>query len=492
MEIRVYNTLTNKKEKLIPINPGKIGMYVCGVTVYDDCHIGHARGAIIFDMIRQYLEYRGFQVTYIHNFTDVDDKIINRAKKENCRACDVAEKYTAEYCRDMKNLEVKEATREPKATEHIGEIIDLIKMLQEKGFAYEVGGDVFFEINKFPEYGKLSNRDVDQMRAGARIDIDERKHDPLDFVLWKSAKEGEPFWESPWGPGRPGWHIECSAMSMKYLGHTFDIHGGGKDLIFPHHENEIAQSEAASGKPFARYWLHNGFVNINQEKMSKSLQNFFTIKEVLAQCSSEQLRLFLLSTHYRSPINFSLSAVEEAGKALARVYNTFYTVENIISVAKDGDQGESPESMEHLAGIVSTAEDMKFKKRINLLKADFEKAMDDDFNSAEAIGKLYDAVKEVNVFIHEHPQIKAAERNFLKNMMEKIKRLGSVLGIFQKSSNTSKEINSMGDFMEILLEVRNLCRSNKYWDVADLIRSRLQEKGITIEDRKEGTFWRKK
>lgn len=477
-EIRVYNTLTNKKEKLVPLTSGRINMYVCGVTVYDHCHIGHARGAIVFDVIRRYLEYRGFKVTYVRNFTDVDDKIINRAKEQGCQASQVAEKYTAEYCKDMEQLGVYSATVEPKATEHIKEIIKLIQCLEKKGYAYQVEGDVFFEIDKFSDYGKLSNRDLESMRAGARVDIDSRKRDPLDFALWKSAKEGEPAWESPWGAGRPGWHIECSAMSMKYLGETFDIHGGGKDLIFPHHENEIAQSEACTGKPFARYWLHNGFVNINQEKMSKSLQNFFTIKEVLAQYPSEVLRLFLLSTHYRSPINFTVNNMDDAAKALERFHNTFHTVEHILNTSgQEKDQSESND----VSSIL--------EERITALRCGFERAMDDDFNTAEAIGKLYNAVKEVNVFIREHTSFNTFERNFIRGMINYIKELGGVLGLFQQSGAKSDMVEGL---MEILLEVRKICRSQKNWALADKIRFLLQGKGITIEDHQEGATWRRK
>jgi len=481
-KIRLYNTLTNQKEELVPLVAGRIGMYVCGVTVYDHCHIGHARGAIVFDVIRRYLEYRGFTVTYVRNFTDVDDKIINRAKEEGCQTGQVAEKYTTEYCNDMEQLGVSPATIEPKATEHIKEIIELIQCLEKKGFAYQVEGDAFFEIAKFSDYGKLSNRDLESMRAGARIDIDSRKKGPLDFTLWKSAKEGEPAWESPWGAGRPGWHIECSAMSIKYLGDSFDIHGGGKDLIFPHHENEIAQSEACTGKPFARYWMHNGFVNINQEKMSKSLQNFFTIKEVLAKYPSEVLRLFLLSTHYRSPINFTITNMDDAAKALERFYNTFHTVEHILNTS-------GQEKVKHeLNDLSSTLE-----HRITVLRCGFEKAMDDDFNTAEAIGKLYDAVKEVNVFIREHTAFNTFERNFIKGMVNYIKELGAVLGLFEQNEAKSEHVDDMtGDLMEILLEVRNICRNQKNWALADKIRFFLQEKGITIEDHQEGTTWRRK
>ena len=482
-DIRVYNTLTNKKEKLVPLNQGRINMYVCGVTVYDHCHIGHARGAIVFDIIRRYLVYRGFKVTYVRNFTDVDDKIINRAKEEECSAGHIAEKYMAEYCKDMEQLGVHSATVEPKATEHIKEIIALVQCLEKKGYAYQVEGDVFFEIGKFGDYGKLSNRDLESMRAGARIDIDSRKRDPLDFALWKSAKVGEPAWESPWGAGRPGWHIECSAMSMKYLGETFDIHGGGKDLIFPHHENEIAQSEACTGKPFAHYWLHNGFVNINQEKMSKSLQNFFTIKEVLAKYPSEVLRLFLLSTHYRSPINFTITNMDDAGKALERFYNTFHTIEHLLN---SSDKVESPQETDDLP--------ISFKERLTVLRSNFEKAMDDDFNTAEAIGKLYDAVKEVNIFIREHSSLDSVQRIFIREMCHHIKDLGGILGLFQgpkgKLEHTNDDI--VEDLIKILLEVRNICRTKKDWALADKIRFLLQEKGITIEDRKEGVVWRRK
>jgi len=320
------------------------------------------------------------------------------------------------------------------------------------------------------------------MRAGARVDIDSRKRDPLDFALWKSAKEGEPAWGSPWGAGRPGWHVECSAMSMKYLGETFDIHGGGKDLIFPHHENEIAQSEACTGKPFARYWLHNGFVNINQEKMSKSLQNFFTIKEVFAQYPSEVLRLFLLSTHYRSPINFTVNNMDDAAKALERFYNTFHTVEHILNTS--GQEKDKHESND-LPSIL--------EERITALRCGFERAMDDDFNTAEAIGKLYDAVKEVNVFIREHTSFNTFERNFIKGMVNYIKELGGVLGLFQQSEVKQEHTDDMvEDLMEILLEVRNICRSQKDWALADKIRFLLQEKGITIEDHQEGATWRRK
>lgn len=557
-ELQVYNTLTGRKEKFTPLVPGQIGMYVCGVTVYDHCHIGHARGAIIFDVIRRYLEYRGFAVKYIRNITDIDDKIIKRAQEEGCTAKEIAQKYTVDYYQDMERLGVRQATFEPKATEHIEEIIALIRRLEERGYAYRVeGGDVYFDIRKFPAYGRLSKRSLDSMQAGARVEVDSRKKDPLDFVLWKSAKEGEPAWESPWGAGRPGWHIECSAMSIKHLGETFDIHGGGEDLIFPHHENEIAQSEAATGKPFVRYWLHNGFVNINQEKMSKSLKNFFTIKEVLARYSSETLRLFLLSTHYRSPVNFTTAGLDEAARALERVYNTFETAEYLIKAGGGGEQERGWESQEESRLVASTqclsargsqkpgqkdvawqeiyssaqegsqeplsgaqepeaageqepaaggsgrdhsqrrAQTVKQQDEAVLgsLRAAFEAAMDDDFNTAEAIGRLWEAVKEVNIFIHDHPSMNNDQRRHLRQMVDLIRELGGVLGLFQESKAWSKladDDNIVNDLMEIILEIRNICRAKKDWTLADQIRSRLQEKGIVLEDRKEGTVWKRK
>jgi len=498
--MRVYNTLSGQKEKLLPLVPGQIGMYVCGVTVYDHCHIGHARAAMIFDVIRRYLEYRGFKVKYVRNITDVDDKIINRAREEKCEAREVAEKYTVEYNRDMERLGVRPASIEPKATEHIKEIVELIQRLEEKGYAYQVDGDVYFDIRKFTDYGKLSNRDLESMKAGSRVEIDPRKKDPLDFALWKSAKEGEPAWESPWGSGRPGWHIECSAMSMKHLGETFDIHGGGEDLIFPHHENEIAQSEASTGKPFVRYWLHNGFVNINQEKMSKSLKNFFTIKEILALYSSEALRLFLLSTHYRSPVNFTDVGLNDATRALERVYNTFHTAEHLLKkqvisnqlsvISKDSSQ----QPISDTSAKLKTDNFSQESEVLNTIRSGFEAAMDDDFNTAEAIGRLYEAVKEVNIFIQDHPSMDDAQSRFLQGMVDLIRELGGVLGLFQKSEAEAKpaDDNIVNDLMEVILEIRNACRTKKDWALADQIRSLLQEKGITIEDRKEGTVWKRK
>ncbi len=320
MSIRIYNTLSGTKEDLVPMQPGSVRMYVCGPTVYDSCHIGHARSAVIFDVIARYLRARGFQVTYVRNFTDIDDKIIRRAAEQGVDPKALAEKYIREFHEDMDALKVESATVEPKATDHIPQILEVIRRLMEKGFAYAAEGEVFFSVDAFERYGRLSGRKLEEMEAGARVDVDPRKRNPFDFVLWKPAKPGEPAWESPWGPGRPGWHIECSAMSSAYLGETFDIHGGGKDLIFPHHENEIAQSEAAFGRPFVKYWVHNGFVNINQEKMSKSLGNFLLIRDLLKEFHPEALRLFLLSSHYRSPVDFTPQSMEEASAGLDKIY----------------------------------------------------------------------------------------------------------------------------------------------------------------------------
>ena len=348
MGLRVYNTLTQSKEEFIPLQEGRIGMYVCGVTAYDLCHIGHARNAVVFDVIYRYLLYKGYQVTYVRNFTDVDDKIINRAQQEGINTEEIAARYIQEFSVDMGALGLKEPTVEPKATEHIPEMIDMVQRLIAKGHAYQVGGDVYFAVDGFSGYGRLSKRSLDEMQAGARIEVDEKKRNPLDFALWKAAKPGEPSWDSPWGRGRPGWHIECSAMSQKYLGDTLDIHGGGKDLIFPHHENEIAQSEGASGKPFVRYWLHNGFVNIDREKMSKSLGNILTIKEILRDYHPELVRLFLLSRHYRSPIDYSSQGMEEARKNLERFYQTLAGIEEGLGKEperKENVEGFSPEEM---------------------------------------------------------------------------------------------------------------------------------------------------
>ena len=356
MALRIYNTLTGKKEDFVPLHENRVGLYVCGVTVYDLCHIGHGRSAVVFDTIYRYLRYRGYEVTYVRNFTDIDDKIIKRANDEGVDFKAIAEKYIEEFNIDMGRLGLEKPSVEPKATEHIPEMIQLISILVEKGFAYQRNGDVFFSVERFKDYGKLSKRNLDEMQAGARVEIDEKKENPLDFALWKASKPGEPSWESPWGKGRPGWHIECSVMSQKYLGETFDIHGGGKDLIFPHHENEIAQSEAATGKPFVRYWIHNGFVNINKEKMSKSLGNILTLKEIFKDWHPEVIRLFLLSHHYRSPLDYSVDSLSEAKAGLDRFYTTLNSIQKELKRLMAPQTLPSPSMGEGMGGGVSATE----------------------------------------------------------------------------------------------------------------------------------------
>ncbi|MDX9785976.1 MAG: cysteine--tRNA ligase [Desulfobacterales bacterium] len=476
MSIRIYNTLTRKKEHFEPLQAGKVSMYVCGPTVYDSCHIGHARSAVVFDVIIRYFEACGYDVTYVRNFTDVDDKIIQRAQKLNTDYKIIAEKYIAEFYNDMDALYVRRATIEPKATDHIAHIIHIIEALIEKNFAYRIDGDVFFSVKSFDGYGKLSGRKLEDMEAGARVDVDTRKHNPFDFALWKAAKPGEPFWESPWGKGRPGWHIECSAMSSSYLGQTFDIHGGGKDLIFPHHENEIAQSEAANGKPFARYWIHNGFVNIDHEKMSKSLGNFLLIRDVLKSFHPEAVRLFLLSNHYRSPVDFTGKAMEEADSALDKIYALLERVEK------------------ELPGAIKQASDA------DIYWQRFKQAMDDDFNSALGIGILFEAVRAINRLLDENRGTDAVDHiEFVETAVFEIKRMGNVLGLLTESWNdyfskkreralTETKIDPVK--IETMIQERQAARKAKDWAKADQIRDRLAELKVTIKDGPEGTTWK--
>src|SRR4030066_2045517 len=380
-KMRIYNTLTGKKEEFVPLTTGAVNMYVCGITAYDVSHLGHARSAIVFDVIKRYLRYRGFRVNHVRNITDVDEKIIARAAQEKVSTDEIAQRYTEEYYRDMEKLGVSRADIEPKATGHIKEMIEIIKGLIDKGYAYNVDGNVFFKVSKFPEYGKLSKRNLDDMIAGARVDIDERKKNPLDFALWKASKQGEPSWETPWGAGRPGWHIECSAMSMKYFGKSFDIHGGGADLIFPHHENEIAQSEAFTGESFVKYWVHNGFITVDKEKMSKSLGNFFTVKEILEKYDPEVVRCFLISTHYRSPIEFSDAQLNEAEISIDRYYSTVMRIQDFMETAEN---------------IKATHAVSEFENLLSSTREKFEDAMNDDFNSALAIGGIFELIRETN------------------------------------------------------------------------------------------------
>jgi cysteinyl-tRNA synthetase len=481
--MKIHNTMTGKKEDLVPLNPGKVGIYACGVTVYDNCHIGHARSAIVFDVIRQYLKYRGLEVKFVKNFTDIDDKIINRARQEGVSWDEVARKYTLRYLEDMERLGVAPADVEPKATEHIKEIIEAVRGLLDRGFAYEVDGDVYFEVSKFPEYGKLSGRDLSEMRAGARVEVDERKHDPMDFALWKASKEGEPSWDSPWGPGRPGWHIECTAMSMKHLGETFDIHGGGADLVFPHHENELAQSEALTGKPFVKYWVHNGFITVDKEKMSKSLGNFFTIDEILGKFDPEVVRFFLLQTHYRSPIEFSDEQLREAEASIDRYYETRRRIDDFLG-QKPGP--EKAPGAEELAAPLSS------------FLARFKDAMDDDFNTALAIGHIFDLIREANRFLDRGPSGETAVK-LLTDTRDFLKETGGVLRIFGRTpadwNSSLMKVKNIGlsekDILD-LIEERREARRRKDWTRADGIRGELERKGILLEDRKDGTAWRVK
>lgn len=480
--MRVYNTLHGKKEDLVPVKPGKIGMYACGVTVYDLCHIGHARSAIVFDIMRRYLSFRGLEVKYIRNFTDIDDKIINRAKQEGISWDAVARKYTEEYYRDMDRLGVGRADVEPKATEHIPEIIEIVKGLVERGYAYVVDGDVYFEVKRFPDYGKLSKRDLDDMLAGARVEVDERKRNPMDFAVWKASKEGEPSWDSPWGPGRPGWHIECTAMSIKHLGGSFDIHGGGADLIFPHHENELAQSEAFTGKPFVKYWMHNGFITIDKEKMSKSLGNFFTIREILDKFDPEVVRFFLLSTHYRSPIEFSDESLREAELSIDRYYSTVVRTEDFVKEAHDRDK--------------QTKEEQSLEETLAVFMNKFMEAMDDDFNTALALGHIFELIREVNRYLDAKPSGAKAKELIVKTT-DLLHRAGSVLNIFSKCPEewndalmeTKKIPHTKREILD-RIQQRQEARQKKDWSAADAIRRELEAQGVILEDKKDGTAWK--
>jgi cysteinyl-tRNA synthetase len=485
MSLFVYNTLTGKKEEFVPLAPPKVGMYVCGITAYDTCHIGHARAAVVFDMICRYLKHRGFDVTYVRNYTDVDDKIINKANEENV-SCDViSERYIKEYEEDMKALGVGKPSIKPKATEHIEEMIQTIEQLISRGLAYEVDGNVFFSVRKFLDYGKLSGKNIEELESGARVEVNESKNDPLDFALWKASKPDEPTWNSPWGPGRPGWHIECSAMSTKYLGQPFDIHGGGRDLIFPHHENEIAQAEGATGKKFVRYWLHNGFININAEKMSKSLGNIKSIREVLKHHDAEAVRLFLLSNHYRSPIDFTDKALEEAGVSLDRFYETAERLSKIHpGKSASEESGDMPEAVELKRAVVG------FDKR-------FDEAMDDDFNTARAIGHAFEIVKLVNKYLDALEEICTPFVGWVVlNFIQIQQTVGDILGIFNSDPDAyhkrmHKRVKAVKgadtEYIEKLVEERRQARSNKDFKRADDIRDELSKMGVEIKDRPDNT-----
>lgn len=471
MPLFVYNTLSRKKEEFVPGKPGIVRMYVCGPTVYDSAHMGHARSAVVFDIVWRHLLASGYKVTYVRNFTDVDDKIIRRAAERGEDPNALAGRYIDEFHLDMDALGVLRPTFEPRATEFIGQIIAVVEELLKKGAAYEVEGDVYFRVLSFPDYGKLSGRKLDDMEAGARVDVDERKENPFDFALWKSAKPGEPSWESPWGPGRPGWHIECSAMSREQLGHGFDIHGGGSDLIFPHHENEIAQSEAAFGGSFVKYWMHNGFVNVNSEKMSKSLNNFFTVGEALKKYHPESIRLFLLSKHYRGPVDFSDSAMNDAASGLDRLYSCLLRAEELTgrsAVSGSGSCANYP---------------IKFRA-----------AMDDDFNTAAALGVIFEAVRHANRLMDE-----AGDLAEISILLKDIREMGGLLGLFsQRPSDyfSARKVaaaeKSSVDTAQIegLIAERAAARKAKDFKAADAVRAKLKDMGVVIEDGPNGTTWK--
>jgi len=502
MTLHIYNTLTGKKEDFVPLREKKVGMYVSGVTVYDLCHIGHARSAIVFDMIYRYLRYRGYEVNYVRNFTDVDDKIIKRANEEGVDCKTIAEKYIHEFNVDMGRFGLEKPSVEPKATEHIPEMIRLVSTLIEKGFAYQAGGDVFFSVEKFKYYGKLSKRNIEEMQAGARVEIDEKKENPLDFALWKASKSGEPYWESPWGKGRPGWHIECSVMSQKYLGETFDIHGGGKDLIFPHHENEIAQSEAATGKSFVRCWIHNGFVNINKEKMSKSLGNILTIKEILKDWHPEVIRLFILSHHYRSPVDFSLESLYEAKLGLDRFYKTLNLIQEKLGKLMNQKIPPSPLRWEGEGGGNRAPLLNECRQTIDSFNIRFEEAMDDDFNTAQALGYFYDLQTHLNNLLSLSKGQPTKEVLFmLKQGFDHFTTKGWVFGLFredpeaylaQQKKEGLKKLNLSEEEIIKFIEERNVARKEKNWKRADGIRNDLFSRGIVLEDTPSGTLWRLK
>ncbi|MBE6018947.1 MAG: cysteine--tRNA ligase [Clostridiales bacterium] len=460
--MQVYNTLTNRKEEFVPIEPGKVRMYVCGPTVYNFFHIGNARPFVVFDTLRRYFKFRGYEVKFVQNFTDVDDKIINRAKEEGITAPEVSEKYIKEYFNDAEALNVLKADVHPKVSEHIPEIIEFVQTLIDKGYAYEADGDVYYSTRKFPEYGKLSGQNIDDLESGARIAIGEVKEDPLDFALWKARKEeSEIAWESPWGMGRPGWHIECSTMAKKHLGETIDIHGGGQDLTFPHHENEIAQSEACNGVPFAHYWMHNGYINVDGKKMSKSLNNFFTVRDIREQYSGDVIRFFLLSGHYRSPINFSDELMEQSKQGYERIATAIETLEFLKTNGTD-------DAMADEAAKIASLDQYKEK---------FIEVMDDDLNTADGIAAIFELVSEINLDVKD-----GASKSFAGEALNRIKELTDVLGLF----GGKDEEEGLGDDIQALIDERQAARKEKNWARADEIRDQLAAMGITLKDTPQG------
>lgn len=463
--MKIFNTMTRRKEEFVPLDKNEVKIYACGPTVYNYIHIGNARPLCVFDVLIRYLEYRGYNVRFVQNFTDVDDKIIKRANEEGLSFEEVSKKYIKEFWTDAHGLNFKDATVHPKATENIDEIINIIKTLEEKGYAYAVDGDVYYRTLKFKDYGKLSHQPIEDLQSGARIAIGEKKENPLDFALWKAAKEGEPYWDSPWGKGRPGWHIECSAMNKRYLGDSIDIHCGGKDLVFPHHENEIAQSEAANDAPFAKYWMHNGYINVDNVKMSKSLGNFKTVREIANVYGYEVIRYFLISSHYRSPINYSIDIIEQCQSALDRLYTCRESLDFAIKNAKSDIDDD-----EEILKFIASAKD------------EFIKAMDDDLNTADGIAAVFNLVSTINTEIIN----KEVSLNVCKKAAEMFDELTGVLGLLY-----NRKSNDIDDDIEKLIEQRQTARANKDWATADKIRDELKAKGIILKDTPQGVTWTK-
>ena len=463
--MQIYNSKNRRKEEFVPIHPGEVRMYACGPTVYDYFHIGNARPFIVFDVLRRYFEHRGYKVTFVQNFTDIDDKMIKRANKEGITVKELGDRFIKEYYQDAQALGVRPATVHPRATEHIPQIIALVQKLIDKGLAYEVNGDVYFDTSAFPAYGALSGQNLEDLEAGARVEVDNVKKNPADFAVWKAQKPGEPAWESPWGMGRPGWHIECSAMSMTYLGETFDIHGGGKDLLFPHHENEVAQSEGATGKPYVHYWMHNGFINVDNEKMSKSLGNFFTVRDILKEYDAEDVRMFMLSAQYRSPINFSREMIAQAHSSLSRLYTARDQMTFLLQHAPERELNEDEKA---------------FVQRVQEHVAKFDAAMDDDLNTADAMGAIFELVRDANLNLNAETA-KAAIQAALDALLE----LCDVLGLLmKKTSDLPADIQALAD-------ERVQARKDKNWKRSDELRDQLKELGYTVEDTKEGQKVRK-
>lgn len=483
--MRFYNTMSNKIEEFETIENGKVKMYVCGPTVYNYIHLGNARPIIVFDTLARYFKYRGYDVTYIQNFTDVDDKIIKRANEEWISVKEVTEKYIKGFFEDIEPLNISDDIVRPKVTENMPEIIEIIKKLIDEGFAYEKDGNVFFEVKKFEEYGSLSNQKIDELEIGARVDIMEEKNNPLDFALWKRKKEGEPYWDSPWGQGRPGWHIECSAMAKKYLGDTFDIHGGGQDLVFPHHENEIAQSRCAYHGNFANYWLHNGFIQVNGDKMSKSLENFFLLREILGKFPGNVVRLFILGTHYRKPINFSMDNMEDSRKTLKNIVTSMNNFSEIIE--KFSGKGSHEGEVSDNTGNNSTNE---FKEKVNELDKKFMEAMDEDMNTPQALAVIFDQIKEtkkfsVNISNGEEAEALNYSYNSLRKKLEEV--LGIELVLEEENKNLKNNDKLTGNLIELLIKLRADARKEKNFKLSDEIRDNLKELGIEIQDNKDGT-----